>query len=380
MPLTESRNAIGVLMRHLAQQLAARTDAVTVEIGRPEQAANGGESGPKLNLFVYAMQHDAHMRNTVLDRGQEPPIWLCLRCLMTAFDPSQNSDSDLALELLGQGMLALREIETQRPIQPELADNPEAIKIAFDQSEPELLSTIMQGTDERYRLSAAFDIRPVMLTTVTGTSGAPLIRSVGDPADPGVLVLPSLGPRLNSVEPTSFVLGDTITLNGGDLAADAVEVLFGDVAVPVPPADRTNRSVRIQVPAPPVADIPAGSQAIAVVRTLPNGRRQSSNCVLGRLHPVVATTTPGALTSDGANLFGDLSITGNRLGGTDDQIFVGFLSAGTLVLLLEVPGSVSQTSLTVSVPELQALPPGPYRIVVRVNGEQAMDAPEVSWT
>jgi hypothetical protein len=32
------------------------------------------------------------------------------------------------------------------------------------------------------------------------------------------------------------------------------------------------------------------------------------------------------------------------------------------------------------VPEAAALPPGTYRILLRVNGEQAADAPEVSWT
>lgn len=377
MPLNETRNAIGVLTRVLAEQLAARTDATTVDVGRPEHSALFGDAGPKLNIFLYAFRHDAFMRNTPLDRGQDVPIWLSLKFLMTAVDTDRDSDSSAALDLLGQGMLALRDIDMQRPPELALVDNPEPIKITFDDSDVELLSAIMQGTDERYRISAAFEVRPILLTSVSGTGGAPLILSVGPPATPGVLVLPSLGPRLDRVVPEGFQAGDTIVVEGGDLRADQVEVCFGDVCVPVPQADVTNRSVRVAVP----TSLSAGSHAVTLVRILPNGRRQSSNAVLGRLRPVVTGATPGALSpGTGGTLFGNLTVNGARLGGTDDGVFVGFYGGGALELLLEVPGTAAQTSLTVAVDEADALPAGTYRILVRVNGEQAADAPEVNWT
>lgn len=377
MPLNETRNAIGVLTRVLAEQLAARTDATTVDVGRPEHSALFGDAGPKLNIFLYAFRHDAFMRNTPLDRGQDVPIWLSLKFLMTAVDTDRDSDSSAALDLLGQGMLALRDIDMQRPPELALVDNPEPIKITFDDSDVELLSAIMQGTDERYRISAAFEVRPILLTSVSGTGGAPLILSVGPPATPGVLVLPSLGPRLDRVVPEGFQAGDTIVVEGGDLRADQVEVCFGDVCVPVPQAEVTNRSVRVAVP----TSLSAGSHAVTLVRILPNGRRQSSNAVLGRLRPVVTGATPGALSpGTGGTLFGNLTVNGARLGGTDDGVFVGFYGGGALELLLEVPGTAAQTSLTVAVDEADALPAGTYRILVRVNGEQAADAPEVNWT
>ncbi|WP_424929854.1 Pvc16 family protein [Amaricoccus tamworthensis] len=375
MPLNETRNAIGEVTRVLAQQLTARTDATTVDVGRPEHSAQSGSPGPKLNLFLYGFNHDAHMRNVPLDRGQEPPIWLCLKFLMTAVDGERDSDSSAALDLLGQGMLALRQINMQRPPELALLDNPEPIKIGFDDSAVELLSAIMQGTDEHYRLSAAFDLRPLMLTRVEGSGGAPLIHSVGAPANPGILVLPSLGPRLDRVEPMAFDAGDAITLQGGDLAADTVEVCFGTTCFPVPAADVSNRELRLSVP----AGLSAGSHSITARRTLPNGRRQSSNAVLGRLRPTVTAATPGVLSPSGPNLLGDVTVTGDLLGTEEDAVFVGFYSGGVVRLLLEVPGTAAQTSLTVSVPEDEALPPGSYRIIVRVNGEQAMDAPEVTW-
>jgi len=377
MPLNATRNAIGELTRKLATQLASRTDATTVDVGRPEQSALFGDAGPKLNLFLYALHHDAHMRNTPLDRGQEAPMWLCLKFLLTAVDTDRDSDSSAALDLLGQGMLALRDIDMQRPSELALVDNPEPIKISFDQSEVELLSSVMQGTDERYRLSAAFEVRPIMLTAVNGMGGAPLIRSVGAPATPGVLVLPSLGPRLDRILPDSFEAGDTVTLEGGDLRADQVEVCFGDTCVAVPQADATNRAVRVAVS----ASLSAGSHAVTLVRILPNGRRQSSNAVLGRMRPVVTGATVGELSPGaGGTLFGGLTVNGSRLGGPEDSIFAGFYGAGALQLLVEVTGTAPQTSLAVTVEEADALPPGPYRILVRVNGEQAAEAPEVSWT
>lgn len=377
MPLGESRNAIGVLTRLLAEQLAARTDATTVDVGRPETSATFGDAGPKLNLFLYAFHHDAQMRNTPLDRGQDAPIWLSVKFLMTAVDTDRDSDSSAALDLLGQGMLALRDIDMQRPAELALADNPEPIKISFDDSSVDLLSTVMQGSDERYRLSAAFEVRPILLAAVSGTGGAPLIRTVGPPAAPGVAVLPSLGPRLDRIVPEVYETGLTLALEGGDLSADQVEVCFDDSCVAVPPTEVSNRRVAVAVP----ASLSAGSHAVTLVRILPSGRRQSSNALLGRMRPLVSGASHGAL-SPGPNstLFGTLNLTGDRLGGPDDAVFVGFFGAGGLALLVEGTGTPAQSALAITVAETDALRPGPYRVLVRVNGEQAADAPEVDWT
>lgn len=381
MPLAASRNAIGELTRHLAVQLTARTDANTVDVGRPELAASAGAVGPKLNLFCFAFKHDAHMRNIPLDRGQAPPFWLSLSFLMTAVDVNRDTDSPDALDLLGQGLLALRDIDMQTPPATALADNPEPIKITFHDSEAELLSSVMQGSDESYRLAACFEVRPLMLARVNGSAGGPPILTVGPPGDEGVLVLPSLGPRLDTVEPASFEVGDAIELQGRDLSADAVEVCFDDVCVAIPPGDVSSTRVRVTVPAPPAANLSAGSRAVTLVRLLPSGRRFASNAALGRLKPTVAGAAAIApLTPEGVNLSGDLTITGDRLGGPNDSIFVGFYADGLVRGLFEAAGTAAQTSLTVTVRPEEALPPGNYRILLRVNGEQATVAPSVSWT
>ncbi len=48
--------------------------------------------------------------------------------------------------------------------------------------------------------------------------------------------------------------------------------------------------------------------------------------------------------------------------------------------LFEASGTAAQTTLTLTIQPTQAIPPGTYRILLRVNGEQAIDAREVNWT
>jgi len=52
---------------------------------------------------------------------------------------------------------------------------------------------------------------------------------------------------------------------------------------------------------------------------------------------------------------------------------------GASKLMLELTGTAAQTSLSATVTDKQALPPGDYFLVLRVNGEQATDSLLVSW-
>ena len=231
MPLAATRNAIGAIDLLLRDQLVARTSAGTVDIGRVEQAA--GSDGPKFNLFLYQVDVDGQLRNYPLDRGQRTPVWLVLRYLLTAFDTGRDSNSSDAHILLGEGMLALEEINFQRPTVAALVDNPEPLKITFDAADVELLSKVMQGSEEHYRVSAAFQVRPVLIAPSEPPSYAPLVHSVGPPADEGVVVIPSLGPVVDAVTPTRFEGGAMLTLSGRDFAGEAQFVCLGDTCFPV---------------------------------------------------------------------------------------------------------------------------------------------------
>ena len=374
MALVDSRSAIGELDLLLRSTLVHDTSAALVDIGRPEASATG-TAGPKYNLFLYQLDHDGHLRNRPLDAGQQPPIWLVAHYLLTAYDEDLESDSELAHNLLGEGLIALREMNFIHPTAVALSENPEPLKVTFDSADADLLSKLMQGADEKYRCSSAFQVRPLMIAGGVPPAYVPLVKTVG-PADEGAEVVPSLGPVVEAVTPERFEAGDEIALSGTDLG-DAEEICLGATCFGVTAAP----AGQIKTVIPSTTTLSAGSYPIFAVKTLASGRRFSSNAVIGHFAPTVSSAAPGALTVDGSgNLSGDLAITGVRLGGTTDAIFVAFYRDGAIALMVEAAGSAAQTTLTASVASDQALPSGDYLIIVRVNGQQAVHAPLVDWS
>jgi hypothetical protein len=226
-------------------------------------------------------------------------------------------------------------------------------------------------------VSAAFQVRPIMIAPGASPSYAPLVLSVGPPANEGVIVIPSLGPVISEIEPEAFEAGDTLTLTGQGLGG-AQWVCVGDTLFPVTGAP--TGAVRTQIPADTA--LSPGSYPVAVAREQPSGRLLSSNALAATLRPTLATAAPVLpLTDDGSgNFHGDLTLTGDRLGGPADTIFVAFWRDGDVALMLEATGVATQDALTVTVPLEDALPPGAYRIILRSNGAQARATPEVDWS
>src|SRR5882762_1738007 len=165
MALADTGNAIGAVTDAISDRLKFST-GLHVSVGRPEPDPSA--AGKRLNLFLYETQFDGSLKNVPLDEGQRPPLWLVLKYLMTAFDDLKNSDSIQAYQYLGQGIRALQELSVLQ-LPPGLADlnslsdNPEDLKITFDDANVDLLSKLMQGADEKYRLSVAFQLRPVLI-------------------------------------------------------------------------------------------------------------------------------------------------------------------------------------------------------------------------
>jgi len=374
MALINSQQAIGAVSDLLSSRLTSQTSANTVDVGRPEQAA--AVAGPKFNLFLYQIDVDGHMRNQPLDRGQADPLWLVLRYLLTAFDTGSESDTVAAHELLGEGMLALHELNFLQPSAPELADNPEPLKITFDSADSELLSKVLQGTDVQYRISAAFQIRPVMIAPSVAPRYTLPVRTVGPPGSEGVLLLPTLGARLTSVTPERFTAGTSITITGRDVNASITDVRIGTETFAVSGASEGQVSTTVQV----TTGLSAGNYTLCVSRTLVSGMVLCSDSLPVQLLPEVVSATPGLLTNTAGMVSGNLTIAGTRLGGPDDAIFVAFYRDGDVALMLEATGTVTQTSLLASVAIDDAIAAGNYFIILRVNGVQAVDAPQVVWS
>lgn len=388
MAQADSQRAIGAVTKLLRDHLSRR--GFNVSVGRPEDAA-GNDSSAKLNLFLYELNFDAAMRNISLEAGHPPPVWLVLRYLLTAFDDSELSDSADAHELLGRGLMALNDLNYLRldaavalDVRQALELNPEPLKITFDDGASDLLSKLMQGAEDSYRLSAALQVRPILLLPAEREPSSLLVGidySQSPPAeigDAGIIIdtIPSLGPVLDRVDPATVEPGRTITLYGVDLHLSGLEAVLGGQVLRVVAQFPDRLMIEVEgtptdggITGPIAAglSISAGEHPLSVRRMIGSGKMRSSNLIGLGLRPVVT----------GAALNGaDLDLTGRLLGGADDDIVMTLLRDGVPVRSFETatPGA-GQQSLTV--PGVTAVGPGTYLALLRVNGQQARIAPLV---
>lgn len=386
MALADSGRAIGAVTRLVQDHLIRR--GFEVAIGKPEDAT-AAEGHAKLNLFLYETTFDPHLRNLSLREGEQPPMWLVLKFLLTAFDANESSDTAAAHDLLGRGIAALHTLNFLRldPLVPmdvrlALEHNPEPLKLTFDEAGAELLSRIMQGTDERYRLSVAFQIRPVMIVPVSLPRAA-LLVGVDYSTTPETIigregvqidVVPSMGARLDRVEPDRFEVGATLTLFGEDLGSSDLEVVLGDVVLDITER-RVDRLVAVAETSTgaPIAGgtrLSAGEMPLVVRRRLSPTRTRTSNLLAARLLPTLIGATLVA---------GTLQLQGRLLGLDTDDVMVLFCreADGATVRLFDTVTTAADQQTLDMAGAITALPAGAYRVVLRVNNQQAKASPRV---
>jgi hypothetical protein len=398
MALADTGTAIGRVTDWLRERLQATSGNIMTTVGRP-QPPNGADNLPKprLNIFLYEASFDPSMRNLPVYDRQPPPLWLTLKYVLTAFDSDGDSDTAEALDLMGLGLRALQELSylLLRPTAPAatikaLQDNPEPLKITFDEASAELLSKLMQGTDERYRFSMAFQVRPVMIATAEPPAYS-LLVGVDYTATPpkvigeegiGVEVIPSLGPVLKAVQPARFEAGESVVVQGDDMHLSGLSVRLGDVELPAAAQAPDRLTFVADGSVSAGTAISAGSHALRVVQALSSGRTRGSNLLVAELLPTVTGATASGLagtTPQRTEIFGDIQLTGLLLGRETDDVYLALFRDGKVVRMFDLtaPAGTDQTSLVLSIPEAQAVPAGTYRVIVRVNGQQARNSPAV---
>lgn len=389
-----------LLREHLLPPTVPEAD---VTVGRPEDAATSSQN-PKLNLFLYEIQFDPSLRNQALDHGQPFPLWLVLKYLLTAFDASGDSDSILAHGLLGDGLRALQElaflplIGSISPLNTRAAlqDNPEPLKITFDQTPSDLLSKVMQGSEEKYRCSIGFEVRPVMITTRQPASYSLL---VGIDYEAGqvigaegikIPVLPSMGPMLKDLSPPRITPADldapmavvpTITIKGQNLALSGLSVRLGDVNLTIMAQSPSEIQAQVNGDISSGGVISAGSHALCVVQALPDDHQRSSNLLVLNLLPSLSSAAYAP--SANPDVQGVLTLNGRLLGTAADDIFVALYRAGTTAQVFDAVESAElpttlQTQLRVPIRAVDTAPAAGDRVILRVNGQQANNSPVVT--
>lgn len=396
MPLADSGRAIGAVTKLLREHLIRRGFAVSV--GPPQQAAVDNQVINKLNLFLYQTDFDASLRNVALLDDQPPPLWLSLRYIVTAYDGENLSDSADAHELLGRGMAALHELNYLRldaalaaDVRAALENNPEPLKLTFDETPADLLSKLMQGSDEHYRLSVAFQVRPILIAPAIPPDVSLLVGIDYTQAPPqvigldgvGLAILAGLGPRLDGVEPGALAPGAAFSLAGEDLHLSGLECLLDGVALEITARapDRLDVLADGPVVAPavegPIAaggSLSAGEHGLLVRQLMPNNRYRGSNLLTLRLLPVVEAASLAA---------GTLQVDGTLLGTGDDDVLVAFYRDGVTARIYDTATPAADQKRLVLANVVAEAAPGPftagdYQVVVLVNGQQARNSPTVT--
>ncbi len=401
MALAETGKAIRAVTDAIADRLKTQTGLFCSSV-RPGPDANLG--GTRLNIFLYEAQVDPSLKNVPLDDGARPPLWLVLKYLLTAFDTDNESDTAEAHEYLGQGMRALDEMSIL-PLSSTLnnldalTDNPEDLKISIDDANAELISKVMQGPDEKYRMSVAFQVRPVMIVGA-GPPSHSLLVGVNYTTTPATLVgeaairtpvIPSLGPSITEVSPAAFELGSTVTILGTDLHLSNLSVTLGPVELPVTmqQPDRLQFVVREDIANG--STISAGSLPLSVGQLLPTGRVRASNVLIGNLIPnVTSVAVSGPVQHSGGPTppmgwsYATIDVTGKLLGTDDDDSYLTLFRGASVGLIDNStdtsPAGAPQTQRQFVMKKADAVPPGPYLAIYRVNRQQSVQSPEVDLT
>jgi hypothetical protein len=390
----DTGEAIGAITSLLQARLSQSVNSLglDVTVGRPEPSAAGNGSNKRLNLFLYEIHFDEHLKNVSLDDGQQPPLWLVLRYLLTAFDESGDSDTADAHKYLGAGIRSLQGLNflsMRGSGDPALVDNPENLKITFNEASHDLLGRIMQGSEEKYRLSVGFEVRPVMIANPEPPSYSLLVGIDNTSNPPTIIgkdgielqVLPSMGPTITSISPTKFESNSTITIFGSNINLPNLSVVMDSTKLKIKyqTADKIECLIDGNLISP-------GSKPIHVVQNLPNGIQRSSNILVGNLLPTLTgvVVVPGSVAkvndpkTNQTKLAAKIDLSGTNLGQKNDDICIALYQNGTTVKFLTSYSVITpQTKIEFTIDQTDPILPGKYRVILIVNGQQAKNSPQV---
>jgi hypothetical protein len=154
--------------------------------------------------------------------------------------------------------------------------------------------------------------------------------------------------------------------------------------------------------------ISAGNVPVSVSQLLPSGRRRSSNLLVASLRPTFSASPPVVTTIAADEThpplegwkFATVNLTGELLGkNDDDDFYVALFKDGVTVRVFEYdppadpsdpeplghlrdtsPAGAPQTAKQLVMARPDSVPPGKYLLLYRVNGQQALQGPEIDLT
>lgn len=390
MALADTSGAIGAVTKALVKRISLRTNIAKVTVGRPDQNTDEAH----LNLFLYEISYDPTLKNLPLDEGQKPPVWMVLKYILTSFAAGSggdvSSDSPEAHIDLGKAIRAIYQDDLlkidglESDVQKALASNPEELHVTFDEASVDLLAKLMQGTDEKLRISIAFQVRPVMIAStdapdysllvgVNYTSPAPVSRPVG------LDIIPSLGSFITEIVPNGFEVGQEVAVKGTDLHLANLSVRLGSVDFPVTMQKPDELRFLVDEGLLNAAEMSAGSHSLTVVHTLASGKKRASNMMVANLVPTLTAAEVVSQTAPPTALAA-IKLTGIRLGDDADDAVLALYRDGRVFKMVDVFTSspASQTVRQLDIELTNDVPAGDYLTILRVNGQQSPQSPKIT--
>jgi hypothetical protein len=217
--------AIGMISESLFNLLTGEmrlSPAVNVTVLAPDES--GGKR--RINLFLYKVQENPHLKNMDWQVSREnpnqlvpPPLSLNLFYLLTPYAQNDSQTGNAtAHEILGDAMRVFYE----NPIVPSaylaegLRDANEQIKIMQNTLNLEELSQVWGTFTQPFRLSVLYEVSAVQLDMLSESEQrmAERVRQIGVPD----VRAPFAPPVVEAIEPRSGAAGTTLTVSGAHLS------------------------------------------------------------------------------------------------------------------------------------------------------------------
>lgn len=210
---------VGETLRQFLDDEMLITPNVNITLLGPDESGGGNR---RINLFLYKVEQNAHLRNmdwqpSLSDPSQltPPPLSLNLYYLMTAYaqnDPQTGNTT--AHEILGDAMRVFYE----KPIVPDMYLVPgligarEQLRISQNHVDLDELSKVWSTFSEPFRLSVPYEVSVVQLDqSSAGNRDMPQrVTEIGIPQ----VEAPFVPPTVDDMTPASGVAGTSVTFTG----------------------------------------------------------------------------------------------------------------------------------------------------------------------
>ena len=125
-------------------------------------------------------------------------------------------------------------------------------------------------------------------------------------------------------------------------------------------------------------EISCGSHPIVVEERLTSGKTRRSNLLPVQLIPLVSNAVVASAGAPSPDFSGSITVSGQLLGTDEDDIFIALYREGTAVKTFDnFTTAANQQALTLTIATTDEVAKTTYRLIVRVNGQQANNSPSV---